>query len=1044
MMLKSHLQKLEALACTSLVAFTLAACDGAGEPNLNILMTGVPLVDTIDPGIAPTRAPLTGKIIPGTNRRSDARPIGAVQDSLGRRSEFVMNEMIVWATDPIAAQSIATRLGGTLITANTLFTPSKDALADQANRGRAARLRANPAFAAASPFLIQLPDRVLNDDSDGHITRFKQIMQGLLDRSEEAIAREEARMRENGKEPAPRATDRAVTISSEPARRLLALVAREAEKGLQVSVNFVAEFDSVLTATREQPAPANISPGANSLNWLEFASIPPTRDSAGNRISPNPAGAGSGSNVSMAWQLIAADNFASRVRSGDARPINLAIIDGGYNLAAGTRTHMPDPNAMPSVVDLGGPNVPVQFDYADGDSDASGTNPGNCGSGNPCPFHGAGVASTALGLVNNGAGAAGSGGTVGVPMLFRFDLSDVDTLSSIREASYLGADIINMSYGSACDNIFCRFYRSVNGFNQTFSIAIEEGVILVAAAGNRNYDSAGNDYRPCMTDGVICVGALRTGSQIRARSYSNYGRGVDIWSPGTITTWPDTNGTASVGGYSGTSAAAPFVSGVIAMMKAFNPALNSATALQLLQRTAWPRVPEVDIPSVVDSNGNLINYGPARRVFGRLVPISTQPIDAYSAVLAAAEGRITPDRLDAPTRSDQSSQTIPISVGQTITDLNLDSPSDFDYFSFYLPDYSAVTVQVNYMSALGEPSFVLNPMVGTGRPEEIMPLQRMGNTITYRAESLAPGYYRILISSSSSGPNGYSLRVDATPRGLRPDAFELQRNESIHDLGTSLPTASLSDRYRFANGTHQVNFHNEGDYDYYRVRVQSVTELSRFRISISHCDRPVDLVQVDGSGLPVIGATAQRCIPGTASTPTRPAEIQAILTADGRDIFLQVTPTGSGGQRITRYTLSAQQELNLHVPAYETEPVIELDFNAPQPHWSGVVDNEVQLLAFRFLQSPPNFLATLTARGLHAELLNHMGQSVDAAGNPVASTAKNRLQGVPSLDGLTEQFGIEGLLPRTSGPYVILLRRTNELELNPAGIPYSLDFAVQR
>jgi subtilisin family serine protease len=183
-------------------------------------------------------------------------------------------------------------------------------------------------------------------------------------------------------------------------------------------------------------------------------------------------------------------------------------------------------------------------------------------------------------------------------------------------------------------------YRSWSSSSRSSSIdtaaaeMIAEGVIYVAAAGNNNqrlgigatdidrnnymedeyfgagdsrfgglncpsnhrdwmnpqgigFDS-GNDFHP-----VICVGAMdeviNTNSSERKASYSNNGPGIDVWAPADETLSAGTN---SVTGYTdyqryddgrfydcyfnGTSAAAPVVTGVIALYLQSNPTATAA------------------------------------------------------------------------------------------------------------------------------------------------------------------------------------------------------------------------------------------------------------------------------------------------------------------------------------------------------------------------------------------------------------------------------------------------------------------------------------
>lgn len=101
------------------------------------------------------------------------------------------------------------------------------------------------------------------------------------------------------------------------------------------------------------------------------------------------------------------------------------------------------------------------------------------------------------------------------------------------------------------------------------SEATKQGIIVVAAAGN---DSTRALLRPCAYEGVICVGSH--GPDGALSHFSNYGSGVDIAAPGLniLSTYPmdqrpirfrETWGFEYL---SGTSQAAPFVTGVVADM----------------------------------------------------------------------------------------------------------------------------------------------------------------------------------------------------------------------------------------------------------------------------------------------------------------------------------------------------------------------------------------------------------------------------------------------------------------------------------------------
>ena len=133
-----------------------------------------------------------------------------------------------------------------------------------------------------------------------------------------------------------------------------------------------------------------------------------------------------------------------------------------------------------------------------------------------------------------------------------------------------GAKVINLSIGTAADSKILR---------EAIDYATGKGAIIIAAAGN---DGKQTTLLPAAYENVICVGAV-DGAKNHA-PFSNYGEKIDVVAPGVAvyTSAPD-------GGYkyfSGTSAAAPFVSGAVAALLSENPNMSPADAMVKVLRCA--------------------------------------------------------------------------------------------------------------------------------------------------------------------------------------------------------------------------------------------------------------------------------------------------------------------------------------------------------------------------------------------------------------------------------------------------------------------------
>lgn len=135
-----------------------------------------------------------------------------------------------------------------------------------------------------------------------------------------------------------------------------------------------------------------------------------------------------------------------------------------------------------------------------------------------------------------------------------------------------GKSVVNLSVGG----------RYSKALNSTVSRLVASGIPVVTASGNEGTSACG--VSPASADSAITVGAADKSD--REANFSNYGSCVDIYAPGVKIKSLELDQPRSSLTMSGTSMAAPHVSGAVAVLWSESPSLNGKQIVGRLLNTA--------------------------------------------------------------------------------------------------------------------------------------------------------------------------------------------------------------------------------------------------------------------------------------------------------------------------------------------------------------------------------------------------------------------------------------------------------------------------
>lgn len=279
--------------------------------------------------------------------------------------------------------------------------------------------------------------------------------------------------------------------------------------------------------------------------------------------------------LSSQWSLESINAFGAWdiLRNANPDPVTIAVIDAGAEV-----TH----EDLVGNLMFDNSGALVAYNSLDGSNDVPEVDKTARIYG-----HGTHVAGILAASVNNGKGVAGVSHNQRIYPVKVFDSEGSATTRSLL-AAYLNV-VANMNkYGIRVVNMSVGSTSADSALKSAIDAAYEAGVVSVAASGN---DGLTRLMYPCDFDnvvGVINLAQSGNADGVEKGEKSNYNAAdaqtKEISAPGSniYSTLPG----GEYGFMSGTSMAAPCVSGVLGMMFAVNPNLSADQAINILYSTA--------------------------------------------------------------------------------------------------------------------------------------------------------------------------------------------------------------------------------------------------------------------------------------------------------------------------------------------------------------------------------------------------------------------------------------------------------------------------
>ena len=203
--------------------------------------------------------------------------------------------------------------------------------------------------------------------------------------------------------------------------------------------------------------------------------------------------------------------------------------------------------------------------------------------------HGTMIAGIICAKTNNTigiSGIAGGNNSGGVKVIPYRSKKKSQAISAIYNAISKGVKVINLSF--SCDES--------SEFNQAINSAYDNGITIVCSAGNDPYSQI---VYPASHELTIAVGSI---DAYNMAYYSNHGNELNLVAPGVNILSTSTIDDLYYDNGSGSSYAAPHVSGVACLMLSVNPSLTPYQIKNILENTAQKVNPNLYINNALGWN----------------------------------------------------------------------------------------------------------------------------------------------------------------------------------------------------------------------------------------------------------------------------------------------------------------------------------------------------------------------------------------------------------------------------------------------------------